>query len=135
MKRPHVRSERRNRLARIRARARRRPAWNAWAIGALRDILRLPPPQGPSVMAIDDEGVVHLLSAGRHAMMSQEVAAMLLEDPASLAMPVPEDFAQIAEAVVDPFRGTRSMADEFSPVVPGRNRAEARANAARMRRT
>lgn len=40
MKRPHVRSERRNRLARIRVRARRRPAWNAWAISALRAILR-----------------------------------------------------------------------------------------------
>lgn len=57
----------------------------------------------------------------------------LLDAPEAMTLIVCS-LRRLTGAVADPYRGARSVADEFFPVVPGRNRAEARANAARMRR-
>lgn len=58
----------------------------------------------------------------------------LLDAPEAMTLLVCS-LRRLADVVAAPYRDTRSMTDEFSPVVPGRNRAEARRNAARMRLT
>lgn len=102
----------------------------------LRRALRHPRlvPRGRSVIAIDENGVVHLTNdRGLHAMMTQEIAAQLIEDPRALAAPLSDEkAAEINDLVWR--RNDGFIADRIVPVIEGRNRAECRANAARMRK-